>query len=475
MSTFSGINTAYNALTAARQGLDVVGQNMANATTAGYTRQRVSTTSVGSLAQIGPLVGGRVQVGQGVQVTGIARLGDVYLDARVRTSAATSGNLAVRSNALSTVETSLNEPGANGISTQLQNFWAAWSDVSNHTGDSAPAGVLLQKASQLVGQISSGYAAVDAEWSEVRGKLDGMAAELNDAGARVAALNGQIRETLSTGGSVNEMLDQRNILTTSIAALTGATVRNLPDGTAEVLVGGNALVSGDVFRSVTVTGSARMAGAGGSSVTLEWTNRPGQSVGAESGEIAGSIAMLAAANGSGTGGPIAEAAEGYNTFATFLATAVNTAHRAGSTSSGATGLDFFGVAASGPAAQGLSVIPTGVAQLATGTPGAGALDNSNAYAIAKLGSGSGSPDAAWTTFVTRIGVATKSALQQATLAQSVSNAASSAQVANASVDIDEENVNMITFQTAYQGAARVMTTMDEMLDTLINRTGIVGR
>ena len=49
------------------------------------------------------------------------------------------------------------------------------------------------------------------------------------------------------------------------------------------------------------------------------------------------------------------------------------------------------------------------------------------------------------------------------------------QLANASVDLDEENVSLLMYQHAYQGAARVMTAVDEMLDVLINRTGLVGR
>jgi flagellar hook-associated protein 1 FlgK len=475
VSTFSGLNTALTGLNAARQGLDVVGQNIANSSTTGYTRQRISTAAAGSLTQIGPLVLARAQVGQGVTVDGIARLGDVILDARVRSSAATSGNLAVASNALRTVESALNEPGTAGISSQLNAFWSAWGDVSNRAGEEAPAGVLLQKASQLAGQITSGYSAVDSAWTDVRTKLDDMAAELNDAGSRVAMLNGQIRETLTTGGSVNELLDRRLALTSSIAALTGGTVRTRPDGTTEVLVGGNALVSGDVFRSVTVTGSNSLAGASGSPVALEWTNRPGQSVAVESGEIAGSIAILAAANTTGTGGAIAEAAAGYNRFATSLASAVNTVHRAGSTPSGATGVDFFAISATGPAALGLTVVPTTAAQIASGTTGSGGNNGSNADAISQLGSAANSPDSVWSTFVTKIGTASKTALQQATLADSVTAAATAAQLANSSVDLDEENVNMLTFQKAYQGAARVMTAVDEMLDTLINRTGIVGR
>ncbi|HEY0259140.1 MAG TPA: flagellar hook-associated protein FlgK [Lacisediminihabitans sp.] len=473
MSTFSGLNAAASGLNAARQGLDVVGQNMTNATTNGYTRQRVTTSAIGSLARVGLFSGGSVGVGQGVSIDGIARLGDQYLDAQVRSTAATSGNLAVRSNALTAVQAALNEPGDDGLSTQLQGFWGAWGDVSNRPGDVAAGGVLLQKATALTDQIAAGYSAVNDQWGQVRTKLDGMVQELNDAGSQVADLNAQIRSTLAAGGSANELLDKRSVLLGSISALTGASVQTNQDGTVDVLVGGNQLVSGDRSYAVAVSGSSTMTGT--PPVTLEWATRPGLPVAVESGEIAGSLAMLAPANATGTGGEIAEAAAGFNSFATYLANQVNAVHRTGATSTGATDLDFFAISSTGPAALGLTVVPTDTTGIAVAGSGEGALGNTTADAIAQLGTAADSPDSMWSSFVVKIGVSAKSALQRASLADSAASAASDAQVANASVDIDEENISMVTFQTAYQGAARLMTAVDEMLDVLINHTGLVGR
>ncbi|MHA6669661.1 flagellar hook-associated protein FlgK [Homoserinimonas sp. A447] len=476
MSTFSGLNTAYTALTAARRGLDVVGQNIANATTQGYTRQRVTTSSIGSVAQVGPL-SAPLQVGQGVSVDGIARLGNVYLDARVRDSAASSGYWAVRANTMSSLEVSLQEPGENGLSTRLQEFWAGWQDLANRPGEPAPAGIILEKAGVLTSQIASGYKAVDNQWTQLRSELAGMASELNDAAAQVADLNGRIRAAKASGSSVNELLDHRNLLTTTIAALSGGTVRNLPDGTAEVLIGGNAIVSGDTFRPVTVVGSAHLDGAANPPVHLEWVHRPGASVSLDAGEMAGAISMLAPTTPAGTGGALAEAAKQYNEFATYLAETVNAAHSAGYTNSGVQAGAFFEMdtTAGVPAALGLSVLPTSVADLATASPTGGNLDGSNAAAISALGTGNGSPDKVWSTFVTRTGVASRSEMQQAVLGELAASAAVGNQLSNASVDLDEENINMLTHQVAYQGAARVMTAIDEMLDTLINRTGVVGR
>lgn len=474
MSTFSGLNTAYTALVAARQGLDVVGQNIANASTAGYTRQRVDTSAIGSVAQIGPLAT-RFSVGQGVSVDGITRLGNSFLDARARTATASSGYWDVRSSALATLEGTLQEPGSNGISASLQKFWAAWSDMGNNAGKPAPAAVLIAQANALVAQVATGYQQVDAQWSSVRQETATKVTALNDAGQQIADLNARIRSTIASGAPANEMIDQRNTLAATVARLAGGTVRESADGTAEVLIGGNALVSGTIFNAVKLSGSYQMAGVTGSPVQLEWANRPGSSVALDGGEIGGGLAVLAAANGSGTGGTLAEAAASYNTFATQLAGQVNTVHSTGAIADGTSGHNFFAIDGVLPAALGLTIIPTDVTGLANGAVGAGGFDGSIAEKISQLGSAPGSPDSLWSSMVSGIGAAAKSANQQSAISDVTTTTAVRAQLSNSSVDLDEENMNMLTYQRAYQGAARVMTAVDEILDTLINRTGLVGR
>lgn len=474
MSTFSGLNTAYTGLVAAKAGLDVVGQNLVNANTAGYTRQRVTTSAVPAL-NTNRLFSGGVQPGQGVFVGGVQRLDDAALSLRVRTTAAVSGYSGTRAQALATLESSLNEPGTNGISAQLQKFWSAWGDVSNQAGEQAPAGVLLGQAGSLVTQIAQGYQAVDDQWTALRTQTGGMVDDLNSAANAVAELNGRIRSALSSGASANELLDQRDALTTKIAALAGGVVRANQDGTVDVLIGGNPLVQGTSANAVTLAGAQRMSDAAGAAPRLEWAYRPGAAIALEGGSIAGAISTLAPADASGTGGVLAEAAAGYNSFAVTIAQRVNDIHRTGATGSGATGLDFFAIDASKPAALGLSVVPTSVSQIATGTPGAGGSDGSIADAIAKLGTGTNAVDKQWSSFVVRIGVASKVAQQQGDLAELSASSATSALLSNSSVDLDEENMNMLAFQHAYQGAARVMTAVDEALDVLINHTGLVGR
>lgn len=472
MSTFSGLNTAYRGLTAARAGLDVVGQNIANASTDGYTRQRVTTSSIDAV-QPGLFSTGTA-IGQGVSIDGYARLGDASLDQNVRATASTSGYSGVRSDVLSTLETGLNEPGANGLSTQLHDFWSAWGDLSNNPGTAAPAAALLGQAQSVADTIKTGYQGVSAQWSAERSSVSSMANELNSDAKQIADLNGQIQQGMATGGSVNELVDKRNTLTEKVATLAGGTVHANSDGTVDVLIGGNALVSGTDARSVQVTGSTTMEGAAASPVQLEWTHRPGASVGLDGGQIAGALSVLAPADGDGTGGILAEAASSYNDMATKLATSINAVYSTGATPSGSTGANFYALSATGPAATGLSVVPQSAADLQSGAVGGGAKDGSIADRVSTLGTGSGSPDRAWSDIVTSIGAQAKTEINASSRATTAATAAKTNQASTESVDLDEENVNLLTFQHAYQGAARVLTAVDSMLDTLINHTGLVG-
>lgn len=473
MSTFGGLNTAYTGLSAARQGLNIAGQNVANAGTQGYTRQRLETSATAPVGRAG-LFATAPTPGQGVSVDGIARLGNAYLDTRARASAAGAGFTAVRAEVLTALEDVLNEPGKNGLSVQLQRFWGAWQDLANQAGEAAPTNAVLQEARALASQLGRGYKDVDALWSRTRSEVAGMADMLNAAASQVADLNIRIRTTLSAGGSVNELVDQRSLITADIAALAGGTVRDNADGTVDLFIGGNSLVSGDRYRTVQIAGANRMDEVSSTRVQLEWTHRPGSAVGLESGEMAGSLSLLAPAGG-GTGGAIAEAAASYDAFAEKLSASVNSVHQGGASVNGSTGLDFFGFAPGLAPAAGLRVLATDANGLATGNPGAGPFDGSNADALSQIGASVDSPDDTWNTFVIQLGSSARTELQRGVLAEAAANTAKDAQLSQAAVSLDEENVSLLTHQHAYQAAARVMTAVDEMLDVLINRTGLVGR
>jgi flagellar hook-associated protein 1 len=205
-------------------------------------------------------------------------------------------------------------------------------------------------------------------------------------------------------------------------------------------------------------------------VRLEWAHRPGAPVALEGGDLAGHLSALAPAS---AGGVYAQAAAGYDALATAIATQVNALHSTALTSSGTPAGDFFVFDAGKPPASGIKVAVTDPGQVGVGA-GGGALDGSMADKISRLGVAADGPDSVWSTHVAQFAVRSSSAAYDAKLATVASTAAFSDLLSHSAVSLDEETVNLVQYQHAYQGAARVLTAVDEMLDQLINRTGRVG-
>ena len=103
------------------------------------------------------------------------------------------------------------------------------------------------------------------------------------------------------------------------------------------------------------------------------------------------------------------------------------------------------------------------------------LDGSNADAMASLATDTTGPDSMYRTLVAGLGADAASSNQRASVQKLTTTSVDSARQAQSAVNLDEEMVNLMTYQHAYEGASRVINSVDSMLDTLINRTGLVGR
>nr|WP_297426539.1 flagellar hook-associated protein FlgK [uncultured Actinotalea sp.] len=475
MSTFSGLSTALSSLIAQRQALDVAGQNIANANTPGYTRQRADLQSVQALTAP-TMFSNSLAAGNGVKAIGIARLGDVFLDARVRAETGAAAYQKAQAQGLDRLQSTLTEPADNGFSAALGEFWASWEDVANRPDDAAARKVVLGAAETLRAQISAGYRSVETQWSQMRTETDTLATEVNSTAAEVAHLNEQIRSILVSGGSANELMDRRDLAVTKLSELVGAEGRHREDGTIDVMVGGNALVRGVKANEVVVQGSYQMvpgtSGTEADRVQLRWAGT-GSPLVPTGGRLASHLADLA------QDGALDGAATAWNGIARTLHDQVNAVHVTGRdlTAAGDGTPDFFRLGAGVPEAIGLQVTiddPDHI-RAASAVPGSGPLDGSVAQRMSGLAALDGSPDLLWREFVVDLGVRTRAAEQRATVTETARATAQNLQLSQASVDLDEETVNMLAMQRAYEGAARVLTAVDEMLDVLINRTGLVGR
>lgn len=463
MSSFFGLSVALSSLYAQQRGLEVTGHNVANANTEGYSRQRVALEALGGNAV--PAVHATWRgAGAGVRVQGVDRLRDQFLEVRAQLEHGSDRSLRRTQALLARVELALGEPGTNGIQAQLADLWAGWDDVANRPEDLAARTQLLERATTLGSGLNRAAADVGDLWDASVEHLQIETVQVNAVATRVAELNGAIQRAVNGGLSADDLADQRDLLVMRLAEALGATVRPAEAGTVDVFVGGSALVRGARAEAVelAVPVGADVLTAPSTPVQLRWV-KDGYRVTVTSGEVGGLL--------DGVNRLVPQQRGAIDAVAQTLVQQVNDQHVAGVDLDGAAGQPLL----AWTAATGVRVLVSDPRALAAADPAGGTLDGSNANALAELAGREDGPDAAYRSYVVGLGVAAQVANRRVEIQAAITAQVDGAREAEAGVSIDEEMTNMIAFQRAYEAAARFLTTVDDALDTLINRTGLVGR
>ncbi|WP_369069147.1 flagellar hook-associated protein FlgK [Kineococcus terrestris] len=448
MSTFSGINQASRALTAAQRAMEVTGQNIANANTPGYSRQRVDQVS-SVVADTGQWARQDVP-GDGVQITGISRVADALAAATARQDSATAAEQKTTASVWAGIENALGDTGATGLSRDLADLSAAWNDLANAQGsqaaDAAKA-LVLSRSRAVASTLNSMDSQLSAQFDGLVGQGRAVVDQANEAARRVADLNAVILRASSSGSIPNELLDQRDGYVNQLADLTGARVVQRENGLVDVYVGNGAIVSRDSVEPLTLVKTP-------ASLSLESAKTTGRLTFTVAGSVVEPPAGQLKATLDAVNKTLPDQVNALDGFAAKLAGDVRTAH----------GTDVF----TGTTAKSMAVDPAVVLNGSTGTSVDGAVAKAVVGAL-------GTATTTWRGLTTDIAAKTQSADNRATLAQQVSLKSSAAREAVSGVSIDEEMTNLVSYQHAYSAAARVLTAIDEALDRLINRTGVVGR
>ncbi len=335
-SSFMGLTTLLRALQAQQTALDVTNQNIANANTDGYTRQEAKLVQTAPFAGTGfnRPAGGGLMLGTGVMVQEITRQRDAYVDQQLRTQIASQQKAQILSDGVQQVEAIFNEPSNYGLSSQMAQFFNAWSELSNNPG-SATARTQLQSQGQA---LASGFRDVAQQLDQYRSDQDSqivsVVAEVNDVALRIADLNLQIRKSVGNGDRPNDLMDARDRLVDQITKLSGATTREEIDGSTTVNLGGRLLVSGS--RANSITAELTPLASGKISHTLTWWPGSGNVEGS-GGTLGGLLQMRDSI--------IPEKLTKINLLASTVVTQVNAQHAKGMGlgvyATMTTGTDFF--------------------------------------------------------------------------------------------------------------------------------------
>jgi flagellar hook-associated protein 1 FlgK len=467
MSGFSTLNTAISGLAAATRALDVTGQNIVNATTPGYSRQLVRLASVGATTAATFHTGNDQSVIGGVMVERVERIRNTFLESMRVAAGSSMTALEAQTSALQGVEQLLAEPGDNGLQAIIDDFYSAWQDLAQRPGDEGAGAVVIQRGHTVVAQLKFVASGIAERWNTSRDDLSNTIAEANQAAQDLAKVNAKIREGSITDRPVNELLDQRDQLVRQLGELVGARAVGDKENMVSVTINGMSLVAGAHAEELTLSGATNLG--------TVLTDPPrmtfgGLDVNASGGRAAGLVAALRT--------DLPTVALQLDGVANSLRDVVNTVHGTGFTLSGESGGDFF----TGSGAGGLGVAPTSIADLAVART-AGVVDGGNALTMADLAIdsnaegvlGSSSPSQLWRNLTANVGTQLQGMQRAIDVQESVVATADAAVESDSGVNLDEEMSALLMYQRAFEASARVITVVDEMLDTLVNRLGTIGR
>jgi flagellar hook-associated protein 1 FlgK len=446
VSSFFGMQTSLRGLLAQQRMLDTTGHNIANASTQGYSRQQATLAASPALEiQVqGNAIQTGAHLGTGVDVQGFRRIRDSFLDSQYRAQNTNLNDWQARADSLDSAELSLQEPGENGINSQLAKFWNAWSDVSKSPSDLSAKQALVQQSQSLTDSIHAVRSQMVAAQQTAQDKytaITGPDGEVVKIATELAGLNKTISDFQSVGDPPNDLMDRRDLLLDQLSGYGQISVEQLAGGSMNVsFVDGS---TGTAYPIVT-------------DKSADWTGPPATGW-APGGEMGGLLTT-----GGSPGGTIDGYLSQLDSFTQTLADSVNSAY----------GSDFFTTGS--PAGATIAVDTSIQSAPSTLTAGSGAAgSNDIALAISQL-RGNASIDGTYKSFVAKVGGDLNEATRMQTNAQVLTDSVENRRQSVSGVSMDEEMSNLVQFQRAYQASARAMSTMDEMLDVLINRTGKVG-
>lgn len=464
-STFFGLELGKSALITQQLALHTTAHNITNANTPGYSRQ------VSSLEAGNPFLPGTnrmqvpVQLGTGVRLATVQRARDMILEHQIQQETSTLGTHSAQTDYFTQINEVINEPTDESIGQALSDFWAGWQELSVNPEDTAVRASLLSTAQQLTNLFRSKDLALQNLQQTADDAVRANAEKINLLGSQLRDINVRINQSLGVDTEPNDLMDQRDELLRQLGELTNYEGHQMPNGLYDITIGGHTLVQDSVFVPVTVANDP----LNNNYAALTWSD-DGSSVLIEEGEIKGLETMRDLI--------LPTYRQALNDMALGLVTVVNPLQSSGYGLNAAapTGLDFF----TGTTAQDIQVNSALLADCklvaAAQNPSAPG-DGSNALAIAQLqnslimSGGSETLGSFYQNLVAQVGLDTQHNESTEKAQSSLLDQLQLQQDSISGVNLDEEMTDMIRYQDGYQAAIRVISVMDEMLDTIINRMG----
>ncbi len=460
---FQGLEAGKSALLAHQLYLQTIGNNIANVNTPGYTRQRVNINPSPSIqTPFGSL-------GTGVRVSHITQVKDLFLGEQYRRNSKSLGQWSYKEKILTQVEILFNEPSDNTLSNHINEFWNSWDSLSQNAESTTNRQAVLSSAKKMINSFQDLSEQLYRLRDSINKDLASISDNINRYSAEIANLNEQIRIREVDGTMANGLRDARNLLVDKLSEYVDVNTIESSNGELRVMIGAMEIVNGSETNRLS-TNVINEKGRMSHELVWEGTNIQITNI---NGQLKGLVDTRDEL--------IPRYIDELDTMARSIIENVNSIHQSGYGLDGSTGKEFFDSnflsAGTIKLNMALEISPDMIAASGSGERGDGtiALEIQNIRNERIMHNGSSTVNDFYNSLIGNLGVETNEAISFSEnyqlMLQQVYNARESVE----GVSLDEEMANMIKFQHAYDAAARIITTMDEALEVVISRMGIVGR
>lgn len=441
------LNIATTGLDAQQAAMDTISENLTNANTPGYVSESTQLTANPG----GDVLG----VGDGVRVVAVTQNSDGLLATNAQQTQGILSQSSALQQVLQAAQAVFPVSGSSGIASDLSSFWQAWDAIAQNPSSPAPRTEVVDDAQNLVSDFQQASQQITDLQANAQAQVTTAVAQANTMLQQVAALNGKIGATEGAGSPANSLIDQQNQLMSQLASSIGAVAVPQADGTINVDVGGVTLVQGTWNDTIDTTGGtgamSLVASASGATIP--------SSAGSVSGQLAAVNQYLPAYQSQ------------LDAAANDLASTVNSQLAAGYTATGVSGSGYPLFVGSGAAGLGVNAAVVGNPQLIAAS-GTAALpdatnDGANAQAMAELYNSPTGPDQQYQSLIQGMGAQVQAINSQVQAQTSVANAAQENLQAIEGVNTNDEMVQMLTYQQAYQASAKLISTVDTMMQALL--------
>ena len=475
---FGSLNSATSGMTAAQTVLQTISHNVANAGTDGYSKQKVTMETNNPFNKSG--VG---QLGTGVRISGVVRVVDDAVVEQLRNENSNLEMFETKSDALAQLEAIFNEPSTTGLSNNLSEVFASWTYLGSNPEVATAKTMVVQNSQTMTDTLNHMSTQLESLQSGTVENIEQDVKDFNSKLEQLSSLNKQISYSMSTGQAPNDLLDKQDALLGELSGLAGVDVQFDEMRQATVSIGDEVLLTPTSMQKLAVAEQPNPEGK----IVLAGDNP--KEVVLTSGSAKGSQDALAEVN---------HQVENLNEFAYTFASAVNAIHSGGEEG----GEKFFDLGEGANFAKNISVSADLVKDPENVNSGKSldetvvAGDGTRAQAIADLQNtklvyssnttfkydeatmtiadedNGTSVINGYNDIVTEVGIAKQQSDNMAASQGDLVQLLEQRQQSISGVSINEEVVSMIQHQSAFQANSRMISVISEMLDTLINRTGV---